>query len=43
MKLEIDISDPILEKLRRFCQTHDVSERDVIEHALEEWYASAAT
>jgi hypothetical protein len=40
MKLEVDISTPMLEKLRRYCQEHDINEHDVVEHALEEWYAS---
>lgn len=41
MKIEIELSPQIMEKLQRYCATHHLSEHDVIEHALEEWYATA--
>jgi hypothetical protein len=43
VKLELDLSKHIVEKLRRYCTSQDVSESDVVEHVLEEWYTSLHT
>lgn len=40
MKIEVDLSPQVAAKLKKYCETHGVSERDVVEHVLEEWYTS---
>lgn len=41
VSVTLELSPQIMEKLQHYCATHHIPVHDVIEHAIEEWYASA--